>query len=187
MSFSVTVLRFSPVVIVAILLSSTLAEAQMPGGGGSGRQRGGGEKGGMSRSAPERGAATHGAVAVDPVAAINRELPSLKVDMKITPEQLAQWDAFSASVREANNISINRAKRDAMARPRDDRAKPDMTDAPPALVMIAALAEDDAQRADAMGLVKSKAAALVESLTPEQRRMFDRRIAQAQREPLGGF
>jgi hypothetical protein len=185
MPVSVTVLPFARVAIATILLSSTVAGAQIPGGGG--RQRGGGEKSGMPRSAPERSAATHGAVAVDPIAAINRELPSLKVDLKIAPEQLSPWDAFSASVREANNISINRAKRDAMARPRDDRAKPDVTDAPPALAMITALADDDAQRAEAMGLVKSKVALLVEALTPEQRRMFDRRIAQAQREPLGGF
>ncbi len=185
MPVSVTVLRFSCVAIAAILLSSTYAEAQMPGGGG--RQRGGGEKSGTPRSAPERNPAARGAVAMDPIAAINRELPSLKVDMKITPEQTAVWDEFSASVRAVNNISINRAKRDAMARPRDENAKPDLTDAPPALVMITALADDDAQRADAMRVVKSRAATLVETLTPEQRRMFDRRIAQAQREPLGGF
>lgn len=184
MSFSVLRLRISRIALAAILLTATFAEAQMSGGG---HQRGGGEKSGMTRSAPERGAATHAAVVVDPIAAINRELPSLKVDMKITPEQMAQWEAFSASVRHANNISINRAKRDAMARPRDDRARTDVSDAPPALVMIAALADDDAQRADAMGLVKSRVASLVDALTPEQRRMFDRRLAQAQREPLGGF
>ena len=184
MPVSVTVLRLSHIAIAAILLSSTIAGAQI---GGGGRQRGGGEKTGMARSAPERSAAAHGAVVADPIAAINRELPSLKVDMKIAPEQLALWHAFSTSVREANNLSINRAKREAMARPRDDRAKPDLTDAPPALVMIAALADDDAQRADAMGQVKNRTAALVDALTPEQRRMFDRRIALAQREPLGGF
>jgi hypothetical protein len=38
-----------------------------------------------------------------------------------------------------------------------------------------------------MRAVTGKASALVEALSPEQRRMFDRRIAQAQREPLGGF
>lgn len=182
-----SVLRFAHITLAAILLSSTFAEAQIPGGGGGGRQRGGADKGGISRGTPDRHAAGRGAVAADPIAAIQRELPSLKADMKIAPEQAAIWDAFSASVREANNISLNRAKREAMARPRDDGAKPDVTDAPSALVMIGALADDDAQRADAMRVVKSKASALVEALTPEQRRMFDRRIALAQREPLGGF
>ena len=185
MNFSATRVRLAHLVLAMMAVASTLAAAQVPGGGG--RQRGGADKGGMSRGAPERNAPNRGAVAADPIAAINRELPSLKMDMKITPEQLALWDAFSASVREANNISINRAKRDAMAHPRDDGAKPDVTDAPSALVMIAALADDDALRADAMRTVKSKAAALVEALAPEQRRMFDRRIALAQREPLGGF
>lgn len=184
MSTSTAVPRCAQVALVAVLLSSMCIEAQVPGGGG--RQRGGMEKGSASRSTTDRNAAAHGAAAVDPIAAINRELPSLKVDMKITPEQLALWDAFSASVREANNVAVNRAKRDAMARPRDD-AKPDVTEAPPALVMIAALADDDAQRAEAMRTVKSKVAALVDVLTLEQRRMFDRRIALAQREPLGGF
>ena len=177
--------RFTHFVLGVLALASTLTAAQVPGGGG--RQRGSADKGSMTRNAPERNAASHGAAAVDPLAAINRELPSLKVDMKITPEQLAVWDAFSASVREANNLSVNRAKRDAMARPREDGAKPDVTDAPSALMMIAALADDDAQRADAMRAVKSKVAALVDALTAEQRRMFDRRIALAQREPLGGF
>jgi hypothetical protein len=187
MRSSLAILRIACLILGALLLISNLAAAQIPGSGGGGRQRGGLDKGSTSRSAPERNAASHGAVAVDPIAAINRELPSLKADMKITPDQVALWDAFSASVRETNNISINRARRDAMARPRDDGSKPDVSDAPPALVLIAALADDDAQRADAMRVVKSKATALVEALTPEQRRMFDRRIARAQREPLGGF
>ncbi len=172
--------RFAHLLVMALLLISSSAEAQFPGGGG--RQRGGADKGSTPRNAPDR-AATRSA-AVDPIAAIHRELPSLKTDMKITAEQGPLWDAFSASVREANNISINRAKREAMARPRDD-AKPDMTDAPSALTMISALADDEIQRAEAMRIVKVKAAALVEILTPEQRRMFDRRIALAQREPLG--
>ncbi len=178
-------LHVAAVAVAAMLLSSAMAEAQMPGGGG--RQRGGGERGAMSKAAPERNAAGRGAVATDPVAAIYRELVSLKLDMKITPEQAVLWDAFAAGLREANNISINRAKREAMSRPRDDAAKPDATDAPSALVQITALAGDDLQRADAMRTVKSRTSALVEVLTPEQRRMFDRRIALAQREPLGGF
>jgi len=191
MPCTVTVLRLARVVLAAVLFSSMLAEAQIPpgGGGSGGRQRGGsgGEKGAMPRGAPGGNAANRGAVAVDPIAAIYRELPSLKVDMKITPEQVALWDGFLASVRRANNISLNRAKRDAMARPREDGAKADLVDVPPALLMISALADDDAQRAEAMQEVKSTAAALVEALAPEQRAMFDRRIALAQREPLGGF
>jgi hypothetical protein len=178
---------FAPVarvVLGGLLLLTFTVTAQVPPGGG--RQRGGGEKSGMTRAAPERNAA-RGSTAIDPVAAINRELPSLKVDMRITPEQAPLWEAFAASVREANNVAINRAKREAQARPRDDAAKPDITDAPPALTLLATLADEDAQRAAAMAAVKARAAALIEILTLEQRRMFDRRIALAQREPLGGF
>ena len=44
-----------------------------------------------------------------------------------------------------------------------------------------------ARRSGAMRDMKDKVAALVTALTTEQRRMFDRRIALALREPLGGF
>ena len=183
-----TFLHIVRLALAAILLSATVAEAQSPGGGGSGRQRGGGaDKSGASRGPSDGKTTVRGTLAVDPIAAINRELPSLKMDMKISPEQTALWEALSAAVREANNISINRIKREVMSRLRDDTGKTDAADAPSALVMIAALADDDAQRAEAMRAVTGQASALVEALTPEQRRMFDRRIAQAQREPLGGF
>ena len=33
--------------------------------------------------------------------------------------------------------------------------------------------------------LKARGAALAEALSPEQRKIFDRRIAQSQREPLG--
>lgn len=64
-------------------------------------------------------------------------------------------------------------------RPDDDGPEP------PLLNFISALAEEDAQRIEAMRELKLRAAALVEVLTVEQRKMFDRRIAQSQREPLG--
>jgi len=180
MKFSTAFSRLAPVALVALLLFSTLAEAQFPGSGGQGggRQRGGGDKGGP-RNVPDK-AASHGAVAADPIAAIYRELPSLKVDMKIAPEQMAAWDAFATGVREANNAAINRAKRAAMTRP-------DASDAPSALQMISTLADEDGQRAEVMLGVKDKVSALVALLTTEQRRMFDRRIAQAQQEPLNNF
>ena len=180
-STSVSTARLLPIMLTALVLFSTAAEAQFPGGGmGGGRQRGGGDKGNTSRNAPDK-AASHGAVAADPIAAIYRELPSLKVDMKLTAEQVPVWDAFAAGVREANNAAINRAKRAAMA------PKPDASDAPSAQQMIATLADEDAQRADVMMGVKDKVGALVAVLNTEQRRMFDRRIAQAQQEPLGNF
>ncbi|MEP7157768.1 MAG: Spy/CpxP family protein refolding chaperone [Betaproteobacteria bacterium] len=182
MKLPITFFRAAQVALAVFVLSSTLAAAQFPGSGtgGGGRQRGG-DKGGMPRTAPDK-AASHGAIAIDPLAAIYRELPSLKVDMKITPEQMTAWNAFADGVREANNAAINRARRAAMTRPRDDAG-----DAPSALQMFSTLAEEDAQRAETMLGVKVKITALVASLTTDQRRMFDRRIALAQQEPLNNF
>ena len=72
--------RVLPILLAALVLFSTAAEAQFPGGGGGtggGRQRGGGDKANSPRNAPDK-AASHGAAAADPIAAIYRELPSLK-------------------------------------------------------------------------------------------------------------
>ena len=167
--------------LLAIVLTSTVVHAQFPPGGGSGRPRGGGEGGpkGKPERIVERGPAARVSPASDPIAAIFRELPSLRIDMKIAGEQVALWNAFAAGVRQVNDIAQARIRREAAIRP-DDAPEP-----PPVLNFINALAEEDAQRIEAMRELKTRVAGLVEVLSPEQRKMFDRRIAQSQREPLG--
>jgi len=169
------------VLLLATVLVSAVAQAQFPPGGGNGRPRGGGEGGpkGKPERMAERAPIPRASPANDPIAAIHRELPSLRVDMKVAGEQLPLWNAFAAGVRQVNDIAQARIRREAAIRP-DDAPEP-----PPVLNFISALAEEDAQRIEAMRELKLRAAALVEVLTVEQRKMFDRRIAQSQREPLG--
>lgn len=164
--------------LLAALFLSTAAEAQFPpGGGGSGRQRGGGEMKNRPERTPERPAA-RSVPASDPIAAIHRELPSLRIDMKIGDEQLPAWNAFAAGVRQVNDITQTRLRR-AAAAPVEGETPP------PVAAFIGALLDEDVQRLEAMRELKSRTAALVDVLTVEQRKMFDRRIAQSQREPLG--
>ena len=169
--------------LLAVLLavSSAVIAQSMPGGG---KHRGGG--GDSAKSNPgERKAAPGGLITVDPIAAIQRELPSLKADLKLSVEQSVLWDAFATSVRQVANIVQTKARREAMTRMRGDTPVPEPTDYPPAGEFIALLAEEDIRRGDAMREMKDRVAALVEAMTPEQRKMFDRRIGQSQRDPLG--
>jgi hypothetical protein len=165
-----------------LLMASPVIAQGMPGGGG--KHRGGGET--SRANATERKASPGAPLTVDPIAAIQRELPSLKADLKLSAEQSALWDSFAASVRQVGNIIQTRARREAMARPRGDAPAAEPTDYPPAVTFIASLADEDVQRGDAMREMKGRVATLAESLTAEQRKMFDRRIAQSQREALGG-
>ena len=167
--------------LASLLVASFAVAAQsMPGGG---KHRGGGE---TARGNPaERKAAPGALIMVDPVSAIHRELPSLKADLKLSAEQGALWDAFAGSVRQVANMAQTRARREAMSRLRGDTPVPEPTDTPPAGEFIALLAEEDILRGEVMREMKSRVAALVEAMTPEQRKMFDRRIAQSQRDPLG--
>lgn len=163
----------------AVLLFSAMAGAYaqgMPGGGG--RHRGGGE---MKAPGGTRDTGPRAAQEVDPIAALQRELPSLKADLKLTAEQAMYWDAFAASARQVYNAALNRRKRSDLMRPAGDAA----TEWPPALEFISGLADDDGRRADGMRDLRDKTAALVAALSAEQRKMFDRRVAQSQREPLG--
>jgi hypothetical protein len=164
-----------------LLLVTAAADAQSPPGGRA-RQR--------STDAP-RAKADNGAPranpAADPIAAIQRELPSLKVDLKVSAEQLPAWNAFTVSVRVVHDISLASAKRELAARAAPDapRAESLTTDPPSALLFVATLVDEERQRAAAMGEMQVALKALVEVLSADQRKMFDRRIALAQREPLG--
>ncbi|MBL8525684.1 MAG: Spy/CpxP family protein refolding chaperone [Betaproteobacteria bacterium] len=174
--FAIAILK--PLLLAALLLS-TAVEAQFPPGGGGGRQRGG-EGPGKSRPerAPDSTPAVRTSPASDPIAAIHRELPSLRIDMKITGEQVAAWNAFAATVRQINDIVQTRIRRESAARSSDAEPVPI-----PAFIDI--LIDEESRRLDAMRELKARVGALTETLNPEQRRMFDRRIAQSQREPLG--
>ena len=171
--------RAARLALISLLLGATLAQAQMPPGGGGGRQRGG-EGHGKARPerAPDSAPAARASPASDPIAAIHRELPSLRIDMKISGEQIAAWNAFAATVRQINDIVQTRIRRESAARLGDVEPQP-------VAAFIDVIVEEEGRRLEAMRELKARVAALVETLTPEQCRMFDRRIAQSQREPLG--
>lgn len=166
---------------VLLLVFGVSADAQSPSGGRA-RQRGSE----LPRQKAEN-AVTRVSPATDAVAAIQRELPSLKVDLKINAEQTPAWNAFVSSVRQVREISLAAAKREMAARASAQRTRSESTEVEPpsALSFVTALVDEERKRVTAMADMQGALSALVEMLSAEQRKMLDRRIALAQREPLG--
>ena len=166
---------------VTLLIAASAADAQSPSGG-RGRQRG--------TDTPHPNAekfAPRANPATDAIAAIQSEMPSLRVDLKLGTEQTPAWNAFSASVRQVRDISLASTKRLMAARALADAPTSESTtaDPPSALFFIATLVDEERQRVAALGDMQVALKALLEILSADQRKMFDRRIALAQREPLG--
>ena len=173
--------NFDGAIGIAMLIAATAADAQTPPGGRA-RQRGTDTpQPNTERSAPRTNPAS------DAIAAIQSELPSLRVDLKLGAEQTPAWNAFSASVRQVRDISLASAKRLMAARALAEAPKSESANADPpsALLFISTLAEEERQRAAAMSEMQVALKALLAILSADQRKMFDRRIALAQREPLG--
>lgn len=166
-----------------LLIGTMAANAQSPSGG-RGHQRGGNSD--TPRPKTDY-AAPRANPARDPIAAINSELPSLKVDLKLSAEQTPAWNAFEASVWEVRNISLAGVKRELAARAQSSAPRIAAINAnpPSALSFIATLVDEEQQRAAAMADMRVTLKLLVEVLNADQRKMFDRRIALAQQEPLG--
>ncbi len=113
----------------------------------------------------------------DPIASIERELPSLKVDLKLTAEQVTAWSTFEHDVRDV--AEMGRATRKhvmALGAP---------SETPSVLKLVQSVAEDDRMRAEAMADLRSHLQALYAAFTDDQRRLLDRRVAQSQTDPLG--
>jgi hypothetical protein len=114
----------------------------------------------------------------DPVVAVERELPSLRIDLKLTADQEPLFDSFERQLR---NAAENGRLRDGhILAFRSDDGSTVTADA-----VLGTLASDDAQCADAMRLADERMKALYAILTEEQRKQFDRRIVQSLRDPLG--
>ena len=114
----------------------------------------------------------------DPVAAIERELPSLRIDLKLTADQSPPFDNFERQMHNAAEAGRLRARH--LSAFRVDDGSTVTADA-----VLGTIADDDAQRADAARLALERMATFYALLTPEQRKQFDRRIIQSLREPLG--
>ena len=117
------------------------------------------------------------AVPDDPFTALERELPSLKVDLKLTSDQVSAWSAFERDVREV--AEMDRAKRRRMLALRD------ATDKPGAVELMSRLADDERNKADATADLRRHLETLYGLLDDAQRKMLDRRLWLSQTEPLG--
>jgi hypothetical protein len=174
--------------VATLLLATTVIAQGMPGGGG--RSRGGGGREGNSQKRPDQAQPTTPTSAAnsDSISTLYQELPSLKVDLKLNAEQTRLWDAFALRVRDVRDVMQGRIRREMSVRIKSPEARAALEkDPPPATSLFNTLADEDRQRADAMEEARVKAAALIASLTPEQKKMFDRRIALSQADPLGAY
>ncbi|MGE5616302.1 MAG: hypothetical protein ACM3X5_05245, partial [Bacillota bacterium] len=115
----------------------------------------------------------------DPYGALERELPSLNVDLQIRAEQLEEWRRFERGVRDL--AEMERSRRRHLLALGDAAATP-----PTAATLVASLAEDDRLQAEAAGELKRRLESLYAKLDDKQRQMLDRRVVQSQVEPLGG-
>lgn len=144
-----------------------------------GRSRDRGDSGSMRSSHGATGSSRAAAPRLgDPVVAVERELPSLRIDLKLTADQEPLFDSFERQLRDA--AEDGRLRDGHVLAFRSDDGSTVTADA-----VLGTLASDDAGRADAMRLAGERMKALYATLTEEQRKQFDQRIVQSLRDPLG--
>jgi LTXXQ motif family protein len=165
------------VFILAAALIAMLAldglEAQAQGMGR--RDRGGG----ASRDTQSRDTPRATPVAAsDPFSALERELPSLAVDLRLSAEQVSPWSAFERDVRDV--AEMTRSQRRHMLALREGGEKP-----PTAVSLVATLAEDQRIKAEATRELQHHLEALYARLDDAQKLTLDRRVVLSQTEPLG--
>ena len=169
-------LPFLRAVAAVLALACLAAAAQMPGGGRRSRSEAPPDVPPQGQRAP--GMASQAPRLADPVILLERELPSLRTDLALLPEQQALWGPFERGIRDAAELSRQRLKKMMAARPLD-AAPPD------ASRVVAAFADDDRMRAEATAFAAARLKALYDSLSPGQRALLDRRVLLSQSEPLG--
>ena len=158
---------------LAFLLLAFLLDAAAQGMPGRGR-------GGSPREGQPRGERSQGTPVVpnDPFSALERELPSLEVDLALKTEQVDGWRVFSRDVRDI--AEMDRARRKHLMSLREGGERP-----PTASTLIATLAEDERLRYEAITDLRRHFEQLYGGLDDTQRRTIDRRVIQSQVEPLG--
>jgi len=105
-------------------------------------------------------------------------LPSLRIDLKLTPEQASYFDSYERQMRLAANAVRLRARH-------VDAYRTDDGSTVKAAAILRTIADDDADRADADRLAIERLDALYAVLTPDQQKQFDTRTIQSLRDPLG--
>ena len=161
--------------IAALFASAVATSAHAQYGG---RQRDRGDSGSTRSRSSDTNSRAATPPLVDPVAAVERELPSLRIDLKLTAEQAPLFDSFERQVRNAAEAGRLRAGHLSAFRVDDGSTVT-------ANAVLGTIADDDTQRADAARLALERMTALYAALTPDQRKQLDRRIIQSLREPLG--
>jgi hypothetical protein len=138
------------------------------------------DRGSSSRDAPsrERAKETPPAQGQDPYAALERELPSLGVDLLLTERQLENWRAFERDVRDLAEMDRTRRRHLLSLRQAENKA-------PGAVSLVSSLAEDERMKAEAAADLKRHLDALYAQLDESQKRTLDRRVVQSQTDPLG--
>jgi len=157
--------------VLAMSVLPTSAQYRKGGSRGGGDRPPSGDSSGTSPYYQSRTSIT------DPMAALERELPSLRMDLLITKEQGALWDSFERAVRDI--AELGRARQRHQTAPAESGMPP-----PPALNLIRGWADDDRNRSDAMNELVQKVDALQAAMTETQRKEFDRRVMLSQTEPL---
>ena len=157
------------IVVLAIVFAADAAAQGMPR-----RDRGGSPR--ESRDATKT--ATVPIVPNDPFAALERELPSLEVDLLLKAGQLETWRVFARDVRDV--AEMDRARRKHLMSLREGGERP-----PTASLLIATLAEDERLKFEATAELKRHFDQLYAALDDAQQRTLDRRVVQSQVEPLG--
>ncbi len=160
----------------AIMVASLLIVADAASQGMPGRGRGGSPR--DSQSTNDRARKDAPSPAQEPFAALERELPSLKVDLMLTAEQVSPWNIVERDVRDV--AEMDRARFRHLMALRDGGEA-----APTAVTFMAALAEDERLKAESTGDLKRHLETLYAMLDPRQRQTLDRRVVLSQTEPLG--
>src|SRR5450759_1461174 len=155
--------RFPALLVLSLLLTLDLPAAAQSPGGSRNRARPGGDL--DSRMQQDR-TAPRSPTVTDPMMALERELPSLRTDLKLSAEQRRLWDAFERRARDAAEISRARLKRMASIRIEPDKSIG-------AVAFVNGIADDDIQRAEAMKDTCVKLQALYDTLSAEQKALLD--------------
>jgi hypothetical protein len=117
-------------------------------------------------------------LATEPWQSLERELISLRGDLRIRADQADAWNGFERAVRDAADAERDEAR--TIVELDEKGAAP-----PTAAAFLGRLAEDDRRKADAAARVETELHALEARLDAAQRSMLDRRVIQSQAEPLG--
>src|SRR5690242_3048284 len=121
--------------LAAIAASVAMASAHAQFGGRRNRDD---ASSGTSRRGDEQSSRTGNPPPEDAIIAIERELPSLRIDLKLSPAQAALFDSFERDVRDAADAGRLRPRHVAAFRSDDGASVP-------AATIFNTIADDDAQ------------------------------------------